>query len=171
MKATPAFPRSSPFKGSDTEHDNFALLLHAERGFEHSEKVSYDYFGGSIDNGIKLWGNWCAGYGNNRNYRIQRGQELRQQRDIQEVIMTLLQALHGTTTSYWNSWELQAPLVPTRGTVLAQVPMSGTGMGTGVRGQINTYGNNMMDRMSTTGTNTGNYDTSSYRSYSNYRGR
>jgi hypothetical protein len=35
----------------------------------------------------------------------------------------------------------------------------------GVRGQINTYGNNMMDRMSTTGTNTGRYDTTSYRTY------
>ncbi|BFT75190.1 WGxxGxxG-CTERM domain-containing protein [Paenibacillus sp. P36] len=42
-----------------------------------------------------------------------------------------------------------------------------TGTGTGVLGQINGYGNNLMDRMSTTstGTNRGNYDTSSYRAY------
>ncbi len=49
---------------------------------------------------------------------------------------TTLQALHLHGTPVWYT------LIP---------------IGTdGVRGQINTYGNNMMDRMSTTGTNTGN---------------
>lgn len=160
MKATPAFPRSSPFKGSDTEHDNFAVLLHAERGFEQVKKfrtitlavalttaLSFGATGalaagttGTLGTGTTT----TSGY-TGSNYDATTG-------TTGTTTTTGTMGTTGTTGTYTGS-----------GTGTGSY--SGTGTGTGVRGQINTYGNNMMDRMSTTGTNTGNYDTSSYRSY------
>lgn len=70
-----------------------------------------------------------------------------------------------TTTSGYTGSNYDATTGISPGTAATPTPYTGNGTDTGVLGQINGYGNNMMDRMSTTGTNTGNYDTSAYRTY------
>lgn len=71
-----------------------------------------------------------------------------------------------TTTSGYTGSNYDATATPPTATTPPYLgTRPGPDNGNGILGQINGDGNNMMDRMSTTGTNTGNYDTSSYRAY------
>ena len=124
MKATPAFPRSSPFKGSDTEHDNFAVLLHAERGFEQVKKFRTITLAVALTTALSFGATGAAAAG-------MRGTGTTGTMGTGTTTTSgYTGSNYDATAGTWNYYHYRkygttGPLVPTQGAVLAQVPILG----------------------------------------------